>query len=325
MINTIIEVSKVGEMAGTQENRARSRDVLLGLLVTEVDSDHVIHLTHGINRLDPTAPDQVRAREALIGLLRKTTDPRLAINLAHKIADLEPTVEDRVHIREVLCGSLSRVAKYSEACNLVSAVTRMAVSEEERAQVREALFGPLYPAMVMSPYLTRKFAELAVSGDDRTQARRALLDWLAKETRPQEVGKLAEALVKLAITDNDRKYARELLLGLLAGGDPPTQIHESEGEREMAETDPRLFVEMVGRLYYAQDLSKKVAQLEQVAAGLEPTVKDLHNLENLPFRQTAALLGAVRRNSELKAWLAALRSASHPTAIAQHRTRPPRT
>ena len=81
-------------------------------------------------------------------------------------------------------------------------------------------------------------------------------------------------MVQLDPTAEDKRQAREALLGLLAG--------QTDG-------------------YVAEELADGVVQLD-------PTVRDLSTWRAWAVPPTVELLAAVRRNSALAVWLAALPS-----------------
>jgi hypothetical protein len=117
-------------------------------------------------------------------------------------------------------------------------------------------------------------AQLDPTAEDRSQAREALLARLAGETDSWVAAVLAGVMAQLDPTAEDSSQAREALLARLAG-----------------ETD-----------------SWEAERLAGVMAQLDPTVHDLRTWRAWAVRPTAELLAAVRRNSALISWLAALPS-----------------
>jgi hypothetical protein len=97
---------------------------------------------------------------------------------------------------------------------------------------------------------------------------------LRQSTDSHEAEGLAGALAQLAMTAEDKRQARKALVGLLA-----------------RETDSQEAEWLVGGL-----------------AQLDPTVYDLRTWPAWSAQPTAELLAAVRRNSALTNWLAALPS-----------------
>ncbi len=123
-------------------------------------------------------------------------------------------------------------------------------------------------------YLADGLARLDPTAEDKRQAREALLGLLARADDSWEAGQLADGLARLATTAEDKRQAREALLGLLA------------------------------RATYGG----AAGRLADGLAGLDPTVHDLRTWRTWAIRPTAELLAAVRRNSALTNWLAALPS-----------------
>ena len=117
-------------------------------------------------------------------------------------------------------------------------------------------------------------AQLDPTAEDKRQARDALLGLLAGETDGGVAERLAGGVAQLDPTAEDKRQARDALLGLLAG-----------------ETDSEVAEQLVGGV-----------------AQLDPTVHDLRTWRAWAVRPTAELLAAVRRNSALTDWLAALPS-----------------
>jgi hypothetical protein len=108
---------------------------------------------------------------------------------------------------------------------------------------------------------------------------------LAPETDIVVVRELAGEVAQLATTADDRRQARQVLLGLLA--------HETD----------ILEAEQLESIFKSEELAHGLARLD-------PTVHDLRTWRAWTRPPTAELLTAVRRNSPLTNWLAALPSLS---------------
>ena len=117
-------------------------------------------------------------------------------------------------------------------------------------------------------------ARLDPTAEDKRQARETLLRLLAHETDNEAAVRLADGLARLDPTAEDKRQARDALLRLLA--------HET-------------------RSWAAAGLADRLAQLD-------PTVHDLRTWRAWAVRPTTGLLAAVRQNSALTNWLAALPS-----------------
>jgi hypothetical protein len=130
--------------------------------------------------------------------------------------------------------------------------------------------------------LADALARLAVTPEDRAQARETLLRLLAHPADPATARALADTLAGLDPPAVERAQAREALLGLLA-----------------RETDPQMARELADAL-----------------AVLNPSVADLGGSDCWRIPPTVALLAAARHNSRLSDWLAAVPLLSRSARIA---------
>jgi hypothetical protein len=268
----------ITRLAVTAQDRAQARQALLARLTHTTDPWAGPELAAALTRLEPAAEDRAQARQALLTLLARTTDPSAGRELAAALTRLEPAAEDRAQARQALLTLFTRTTDPSACGELAQAITRLAVTAEDRAQTRQALLTLL--ARMTDPSIARDMAgaviRLAVTAEDRAQARQALLTLLADTTEPSIAPELAVAAAGLEPTLEDRAQARQVLFTLLAN---TTDASIARG-------------------------------LAMAAATLNPTVADLGSSDRWPIPPTPELLAAVRQNSELTAWLAALRSLS---------------
>jgi hypothetical protein len=275
------------------------RDALLGLLArhTSIQADAELA---GAVQLATTAEDKRQAREALLGLLAGETQTFVAAVLAGLLAEwtdsysdmtavipgglaqLDPTAEDKRQAREVLLGLLAGDTNSYMAEWLAGGLAQLDPTAEDRRQAREVLLGLLtgdteVAAMLgarrdVARQLVDRVVQLATTAEDKRQAREALLGLLTGDN--EVAAELVGGVVQLTTTAEGKRQAREALLGLLARGT---------------------------NSYMAQQLAEHLAQLD-------PTVQDLRTWCARAVGPTAELLAAVRRNSALTSWLAALPS-----------------
>ena len=282
----------VARIDPTAEEKRQARGALLALLARETDSWGVVQLAGGLARLDPTAEDKRRASGALLGVLARQTDSQGAAQLAGAVAEqlagelaeqlvgavarLARTAEEKRQARGALLALLVRQTDGELAAQLADGVARLARTAEDKRQARGALLGVLARQTDSqgAAQLAGGLARLDPTAEDKRQASGALLGVLARETDSHVAVKLARAVARLATTAEDKRQARGALVGVLARG-----------------TDSWGAVELAGDL-----------------AQLDPTVHDLRTWRAWTVRPAAELLAAVRRNSALTNWLAALPS-----------------
>ncbi len=257
---------------GTSDGQAR--DALLGILARETDADTAIWLAGGLARLDPTPEDKRQARDALLGLLARDPGSWVAEQLAGGLARLDPTAEDKRQARDALLGRLARETSGRVAEQLAGGLTRLDPTAEDKRQARDVLLGLLGRDSRVAEQLAGGLARLDPTAEDKRQARDVLLALLAHASGSWVAEQLAGGLARLDPTAEDKRQARDVLLGLLA-----------------RETDSRVAERLAGGL-----------------AQLDPTVHDLRTWRAWAVRPTAEVLAAVRRNSALTNWLAALPS-----------------
>ena len=296
---------RLAQLATSAEDKRQARDALLGLLASKTDSWTYrwedAELADGLAQLDPTAEDKRQGRDALLGLLAGEADSLEAAVLAGALAQLDPTAEDRRQARDALLALLANETDSWRAAELADGLPQLDPTAEDRRQARDALLALLADETDIhnAEQLAGGLAQLDPTAEDKGQARDALLA-LARETDSlrvkglfgvrlvsyelnallrqstdsHEAEGLAGALAQLAMTAEDKRQARKALVGLLA-----------------RETDSQEAEWLVGGL-----------------AQLDPTVYDLRTWPAWSAQPTAELLAAVRRNSALTNWLAALPS-----------------
>ena len=266
----------LAQLATTAEDKRQARDALVGLLTHETSGRVAEGLARGLAELDPTAEDKRQARDMLVGLLTRETSGRMAEGLARGLAGLDPTAEDKRQARDMLVGLLTRETSGRMAEGLAWGLAGLDPTAEDKRQARDMLVGLLAreTSGLVAGGLAWGLAGLDPTAEDKRQARDALLALLARETDIMVAGRLADRLAQLDPTAEDKRQARDALLALLA-----------------RETDIMMAEVLAGGL-----------------AQFDPTVHDLRTCHAWALRPTAELLAAVRRNSALISWLAALPS-----------------
>jgi hypothetical protein len=308
-------------LAVTDEDREQVRESLLGLLYDEPDPWVARGLAAAVAQLDPSAQDRARVRQALLRLIPEQTDFVIAGDLAAAVAQLDPSAQDRARVRQVLLRLLSGQRHPEETGqDLVQAILRLTVTDEDRVQVREALLR-LIPDQVTSWngwLLVDAVTRLAATDEDRVQVRGALLGLLPDQAHPEIAKSLADAAVALAVTDEDRVQVREVLLGLLPDQINPVvaaALASAVARLDPTAEDQASARQVLLRLLPDQGHPQEARTLANAVAQLGPTVADLGGSDRWPHPPHAALLAAVRQNSGLSAWLAALPLLSGRTPI----------
>jgi hypothetical protein len=280
--NASVAVSLAADVARldpTPEEKRKTRDTLLGLLARETDSLTAELLADEVARLASTAEEKREARDTILGCLGGHTDGYSAVRLAGELARLDPTVEDERQARDSLLGLLAREINSLTAEHLAGEVARLASTAEDKRQARHALLRLLAAEHYgeVAAHMAGEVARLDPTAEDRCQARDALLGLLPSQAGYWAGGQLVSGVARLASTAEEKRQARDALLGLLA----------RETGRSMHQI--------------ADNLLDGMAQLA-------PTVRDLSNWRAWTVLPTAELLAAVRWNSALVDWLAALPS-----------------
>ena len=308
-------VGGVAQLATTAEDRRQARDALVARLTGKTNSGEAEQLVGGLAQLDPTAEDRRQARDALLARLAGETNGYMAAVLAGGLAQLDPTAEDKHQARDALLARLAGKTNGYAAERLVGAVAQLDPTAEDRRQALEALLALLAGETDSggAAVLVGGLAELDPTAEDRRQAREALLALLAGETDSGGAAVLVGGLAQLDPTAEDRRQARDALLARLIGKTNGYAAERLVGG--LAQLDPTAEDKRQARDALLARLAGKTnsGEAEQLVGGLaqlDPTVHDLRTWRAWAVRPTAELLAAVRQNSALTSWLAALPSLS---------------
>ena len=295
----------------TADDQRQARGALLRLLAGQTDGHKAARLASRVSRLDLTAEDKRQARHALLALLAGQTDGQVALELARRVTRLDPTAEDQRRTRD----SLLRLLGHTDgptAAGLVSWAVQLAATAEDQPQTSDALLrlladhadGPLVSVLLGG------LLRLATTAEGQRQTCNALLGLLsAGHAGACETAELVAAVVSLAATARDKRHALGALLGLLAGqadGWVASELVLGVVQLSPTAQDKRQARNALLALLAGQASGPLAARLVDSLVRLDPTASDISTWRAWEVPPTTKLLAAVRRNSELSAWLAAL-------------------
>jgi hypothetical protein len=280
------ELTGVGHLPMSAEERDAQRS-LITLLVEE--NDHGIldrprtELARlgalGDLKLQEELQEQVMweerdARRRLLDALARESRPG---TLADAFARLAVTAEERAQARRALLSLLADAANPWIAIEIVCAITGLELRKWERVHAQQRMF-MLFPRT--GPGTARQLADvvagLAVTAEEREQARHGLFDQLADETDPETVRKLADVIAGLAVTAEEREKARHGLLGLLGSSNSKTawQLARAVAELDPEPRDRARARHALLRLLANQTNPETARQLGSVVAALAVTAAE---------------------------------------------------
>jgi hypothetical protein len=269
------------------EIKAQEREMLLAWLASPHDRHSTQRHSERLVQLAATPQDKHHARGELLRLLADQANPTISAVLADAVAQLGPPEEDKRQARKALLRLLARSASGWEAAELARAVAQLSPGAEEKLQARAALLQLMVSPDLSSPEsLAGAVAQLDPTAKDTQRARALLLQHLARRYSAWSAPRAAQAVFQLDPTENEQRQARDVLFGHLAS---------------------------VTNHWTAVDLMSEASQFD-------PTLRDLSTWRNWTTPPTAELLAAVRRNSTLASWLAALPWLPAITADPENRT-----
>ncbi|MGH3158337.1 MAG: hypothetical protein ACRDNF_17435, partial [Streptosporangiaceae bacterium] len=236
--------------------------------------------------LNPTCEELALVRKSLLDRIIKSRHAYgpLTAKLPETVVRLGAAEDELGWSREVLLDALSSERDSREASMLARIIAALNPTAEDQFRVRELLFNLLDNRhdATGACSLTHALAELDPSAEERARARRILLNLLGHERRAYYASDLATAVIRLDPTAEERVRARKILL----------KLHNRD----------------------SWSLAREI-----VALGV--TVADLTGSTRWPLREHSVsyespggctmsgqtlILIAVRRNSELSAWISAL-------------------
>jgi hypothetical protein len=305
----------LAQLDPTTEDKRQARQVLLALLADRADSRAVEGLAAGLAQLDPTAEDKRRVREVLLALLADRADVWNAERLAAALTQWDPTAEDKCQARQVLLALLASQPGYWDAERLAAGLTRLDPTTGDKRQARQVLLGlmPDWTDAKTAALLAGWLIQLDPTAEDKRHARGALLELLT-EARGREVTHLLDKMIQLDPTPMDTHQAFDALLEFLVVQADRRKIDKRKASELVggvvrlattAEYRLRARDALLGLLARETD-GQVAAQLMGGVVQLDPTTSDLSSWHSWPIPPTDSLLAAVRQNSALPAWLAAL-------------------
>ena len=295
----------------TEEDKHQARRVLLWLLARGTGHWMATQLISILVQLDPTEEDKHQARQAMPQLLAGKTLDWTGRRLIVLFAQLDPTENDKGKASQALLNRLAAHETSSEeAARIAGTLVQLDPTAEDKHQARQALLNRLAAHETSSEKvaeLAQVLALLNPTAAGKDQARRVLLERLDRETDGRVGDSLTAALARLDPTEEDKHQALPTLLRMLAYR--PWLVHT------LAQLDLTPDDKHRARQVLLECLARKTGRqlgdsLKDALAQLDPTVHDLSSWGAWVARPTPELLAAVRRNSPVDQWLAALPSLS---------------
>ena len=296
----------------TAEDRRQARETLLGLLACEARGFYAAKLADAVDRLAPAAEDRRQARAALLGLLALKADGTTGLTgkeLVSTIARLAPTAEDRRQARSVLLALLVHTTHSWSAPTLADAVEiQLIPTAEDKRQADETLmtWEVRITSSLQAAASAGGGAELDPTAEDKRQADETVVRWQARITSGLQAVASAGGVVELDPTAEDKRQARGALLRML--GAAACGSHAGELAKALVRLDPTAEDKRQARGALLEALARETDSWD-VADGLvqlDPTLHDLSSWHASAVPLPTELLTAVRRNSAIADWLAAL-------------------
>ena len=288
----------VAELAtGDDALRAQVRDALASSIATSHLAFSARRLAEGLLVLQVSAPATRQLLRRVAGALSAETDAERAhalaeagIMLCSAESDPDEAPQQEWFRSQALEASLRRYERWvhdtqegsitsqrqaDESTGLTDDLRRLAVIPEERARAHQATLTMFSHVDGHNPRVLTfvvALTELSATADERANTRRALIGALASGTGSWAVQVIMDSLFRLGMTDSEQVELKAILI--------------------------RMFAQMPYRLE-AESLAREIIRLN-------PTLDDLRGSADWPCKPTDGLLAAVRRNTPLAAWLAAL-------------------
>jgi hypothetical protein len=223
---TVISIGlpyRIAELAITEDERLRARELLLRLLTDDDDSGMWGELAHAIADLAPTGDERSRAREMVLKHVADDINWATVWSPLDGAIRLAVTDEEQAQTRARLLSLLASQTSPSNAAALADAIARLDPPEEDQKRARMVLLRLLADETNLrdAVSLAAAVAELDPSAEDQTRAREMLLRMIADEASPTWVMGLKDAVVGLAVTEEERGLTRGALLRVVAAEAPP--------------------------------------------------------------------------------------------------------
>ena len=303
---------RMTRLGPTAEEERLAREALLRLLTGPIECPLAVQLADCVRRLGPTAEDKRRTRDMLIGLLPGQADSQVAQELAVWVSRFDPAAKDRQRTRDALLGLLADHADAPLAPGLLGCLMQLTVTAQDRRRTRDALLSLLasHADAPLAPGLLGCLMQLTVTAQDRRRTRDALLKLLSTaQIWDGGIAGLIETVVQLATTAESKRQARQTLLALLAGqadGWGASELVTGIVQLSPTAQDKRRARKALLTILASPAKGLLAARLVDDLARLDATARDIRAWRAWQALPTAELLAAVRRNSNVATWLAAL-------------------
>jgi hypothetical protein len=310
----------LGEAGAWVTSNRRARDRVLGLMASGYYDRSAVDLTSALVQLAPAADDRRQARERLLGLLADESSGFRAARLADAIARLGPTASEKLQGRRRLLGLLDSLAGGADAGDLAAAIARLDPTTEDRRHAREVLLGLLASqasvwaasarhmggkmgqlASWLTAELVAKTTELAVTADDASHTRQALLAMLAGQASGLVAARLADGVTQLGPPDDEKRRACHKLVELLtsdADGWESVELARAVARLGPTPSEKRQACQKLLELLASEPDADIAVMLASALVQLDPAGDDLRQLRETLFQLLASPVG-IRRAHQL--------------------------
>jgi hypothetical protein len=274
--------SMLGALESNAVASSQLRVLLLAMVNELVHKDMLHSLYELLSGLEPQAAELASARASLLKSLARTRDSRRALELALVLTTLEPGPLDlesaRNRILSLLCAT-----HYSsdDVRNFAEALFNLQASPGELELARTAVLALLARRDVYAgtDSLVQALGYLRPALDDTGRARQAVIKRLTMSKSAEEAQSLAQIVAQMNPQPEELGECRHVLLRWL----------------------PKL-----------SSLNSTHDQILKTLVQLKPDIATLDSWRTWNARPSSELLAAVRNNSSLSDWLAALLSFPDP-------------
>lgn len=197
-----------------EQDRARARNMLAGLLGRETDETLATMLAEALARQSAIAGDDAgEYLDVLAGVFTRQADPLIAAPIAKALAALGRADPDFTGSKTVPAGLPANKISTTVALRQPDTLAVHDADPHAQALEREAMLWLLARATWAEPAAQRAIALAALNPDeqDRKRARKLLLGHLERERDTLRAGRLTIALAGLAVTPQERGQIRRPL------------------------------------------------------------------------------------------------------------------
>ena len=308
----------------TDDDQRQARERLLGILAEEVSGWTAARLSIGLAKLRPALQEKHDAVEILVRLIARQPYTDAISELVKAIVRLDPVEEHKRHARQILIELLECQEDGIPAQALADELTMLNPTQEDARRGREILLGLLTNGNAhWAGPLMGTVNRLGPTEADKREACKTLLELITGLDRFYDIMELAGAAVQwLDLTEENKRSIRETVLTRMSDSNifsiirhPAYKLTQldltTEEKRSVRESLLTLISHGPG--VSAHRNSSDIDVLREVAL-LDPTVHDLSTWRSWTIRPSSEFITAVRLNSTLEDWLAALPSLSELTS-----------